>query len=230
MTRKSRARKHSALDSASPSTVALIARARSQRTPQGLAALSQSVHRPVAHLRITQPSRSSTAFDRTFATRVTAGQSAQAVMLSPTVASAPAAAHSKPRMRAQTLTSPPDGINLTPSLSRSYRQPVGTGSLRRMQQQQQSSLGHSRSRSQGDAMSALAAGPSTPVKGKRRAVVCDVVLEDVETDEDARFAYPTGTYSCTQSILVAADGLTFVHRAAQHLPQLARHTCDSPSR
>ncbi|GJN87906.1 hypothetical protein Rhopal_000861-T1 [Rhodotorula paludigena] len=87
-------------------------------------------------------------------------------------------------MRAQTLTSPPDMINLTPSLSRSYRQPVGTGSLRRMQQQQQSSLGHSRSRSQGDAMSALAAGPSTPVKGKRRAVVCDVVLEDVETDED----------------------------------------------
>ncbi|GAA6004106.1 uncharacterized protein JCM10292_005886 [Rhodotorula paludigena] len=113
-------------------------------------------------------------------------------MLSPAVASTPAAAHSKPRMRAQTLTSPPDMINLTPSLSRSYRQPVGTGSLRRMQQQQQSSLGHARSRSQGNAMSALAAGPSTPVKGKRRVVVCDVVLEDVETDEDGRFAYPTG--------------------------------------
>ncbi|GAA6043638.1 hypothetical protein JCM8097_000848 [Rhodosporidiobolus ruineniae] len=104
-------------------------------------------------------------------------------MLSPIVAPLPPPASTKPRPRTYTLTSPSGMIDASPSNSRSYFQPVGTGSQRRQPQ-------HARSRSQGDAVNAAASAGAD--KGKRRAVFCDLVLDDIELDEDGRFVFPTG--------------------------------------
>ncbi|GAA5916028.1 hypothetical protein JCM8208_007492 [Rhodotorula glutinis] len=104
---------------------------------------------------------------------------------------------SKPRPRANTLTSPAappppsagPSTSLSPSLSRSYRQPIGTGSLRR--QQQQLGASHGRSRSLGDAGSAMSASASCG-GARRRAVFCDVVVDDLELGEDGEVVYPVG--------------------------------------
>ena len=103
----------------------------------------------------------------------------------------------KPRTRANTLTSPvapppastAPATSLSPSLSRSYRQPIGTGSLRR--QQQQLGASHGRSRSLGDAGSPLSASASS-AGGRRRAVFCDVVVDDLELGENGEVVYPVG--------------------------------------
>ncbi|GAA5850949.1 hypothetical protein JCM8547_009139 [Rhodosporidiobolus lusitaniae] len=79
---------------------------------------------------------------------------------------------------------PPPGHS--PTNSRSYHQPVGSGSLRRANGQ----ATHLRTRSQGDMMASGAAGLGN---GKRKAVICDVVLDDLELDEeDGRCVYPSG--------------------------------------
>ncbi|GAA5984437.1 hypothetical protein JCM11641_000137 [Rhodosporidiobolus odoratus] len=105
-------------------------------------------------------------------------------MLSSTSAPPPPPASTKPRPRAHTMLSPaPDR---SPTFTRSYHQPMGSGSQRRTNSHQ----GHARSRSQGDARSA--GRPAAIGKGKRRAVFCDVVLDKLELDEDGRCVYPTG--------------------------------------
>ncbi|GAA5912911.1 hypothetical protein JCM6882_009511 [Rhodosporidiobolus microsporus] len=107
-------------------------------------------------------------------------------MLSPTVAPPPPPSSSKPRPRAQTLMSSVPPVDRSPTSNRSYFQPTGTGSQRRTNGQP----GHLRSRSQGDAMaSAAAAGVG---KGKRRAVFCDVVVDELELGEDGECLYPSG--------------------------------------
>ncbi|BGP05508.1 hypothetical protein JCM10049v2_001314 [Rhodotorula toruloides] len=107
-------------------------------------------------------------------------------MAAPAVARAPSTGPSQ-RQRAQTLLSASTSANISPSLSRSYHQPLGTGSLRRTQQQGS----HVRSRSHGDAGASL----SAVAKGKRRAVFCDVVVDDLELDENGVCVYPTGPAS-----------------------------------
>lgn len=116
-------------------------------------------------------------------------------MLSPARPLSSSVAPSKPRSRANTLTSPSAPplphvapVNLSASLSRSYHQPVGTGSLRR--QQQQLGSRHGRSRSTGDAVAATSAGVGTG--GRRRTVFCDVVVDAIELDEDGQVLYPVG--------------------------------------
>ncbi|BGP37140.1 hypothetical protein JCM10450v2_001046 [Rhodotorula kratochvilovae] len=112
-------------------------------------------------------------------------------MFSPARSAAPL---TKPRQRANTLTSPflpspapPHSASQSPSLSRSYRQPIGTGSIRRQQQQVG---GHARSKSQGDAVAALSADVGS--RGKRRAVFCDVVFDKLEFSEEGEVVYPVG--------------------------------------
>ncbi|BGP22351.1 hypothetical protein JCM10295v2_001230 [Rhodotorula toruloides] len=107
-------------------------------------------------------------------------------MAAPVVARAPSTGPSQ-RQRAQTLLSASTSANISPSLSRSYHQPLGTGSLRRTQQQGS----HVRSRSHGDAGASL----SVVAKGKRRAVFCDVVVDDLELDENGVCVYPIGPTS-----------------------------------
>ncbi|GAA5932088.1 hypothetical protein JCM3775_004237 [Rhodotorula graminis] len=118
---------------------------------------------------------------------------------------------SKPRPRANTLTSPAappptsagPSTSLSPSLSRSYRQPIGTGSLRR--QQQQLGVSHGRSRSLGDVGFASSAS-ATSSGGRRRAVFCDVVVDDLELGEDGEVVYPVGPAGAFLNTLG-----TFVH-------------------
>ncbi|GAA5821205.1 hypothetical protein JCM3770_005251 [Rhodotorula araucariae] len=112
-------------------------------------------------------------------------------MIAPVRAAAPL---SKPRQRANTLTSPivppptpSSHASQSPSLSRSYRQPMGTGSLRRQQQHRD---GHVRSKSQGDAVAALSA--SVGSRAKRRAVFCDVVVDELDLSEQGEVVYPGG--------------------------------------
>lgn len=132
-------------------------------------------------------------------------------MAAPAVARAPSTGPSQ-RQRAQTLLSASTSANISPSLSRSYHQPLGTGSLRRTQQQGS----HVRSRSHGDAGASL----SAVAKGKRRAVFCDVVVDDLELDENGVCVYPTGTSGGARGLHRRTD-LLFLDRPRLRLPQLA---------
>ncbi|GAA5936884.1 uncharacterized protein JCM15063_000090 [Sporobolomyces koalae] len=94
---------------------------------------------------------------------------------------------SKTRPRSHTLSTGSvatrgGGPAASPSFTRSYQQPVGTGSLRR---QVEHKSGHGRSRSQGDVASTTEIG-----KGKRRAVFCDVVLDELDLNEAGECVYP----------------------------------------
>ncbi|GAA5826318.1 hypothetical protein JCM11251_007252 [Rhodosporidiobolus azoricus] len=107
-------------------------------------------------------------------------------MLSPTVAPLPPPSSAKPRPRAQTLMSPVPPVDRSPTSNRSYFQPVGAGSLRK----NGGSSGHGRSRSQGDAAAGAAA--ASVGKGKRRAVFCDVVVDELDLAEDGSCLFPPG--------------------------------------
>ncbi|GAA6000756.1 hypothetical protein JCM10207_004640 [Rhodosporidiobolus poonsookiae] len=107
-------------------------------------------------------------------------------MLSSATAPQPPPADTKPRPRSHTFASPFPPPDRSPTFTRSYHQPVGSGSQRRMRAQS----GHLRTRSQGDAVAA--ASLQDVGKGKRRAVFCDVVLDELELDEDGTCIYPTG--------------------------------------
>ncbi|GAA5901851.1 uncharacterized protein JCM6883_000416 [Sporobolomyces salmoneus] len=105
---------------------------------------------------------------------------------------------SKPRPRSKTLSA---GSVLpqssSASLSRSsYQQPVGTGSIRRQMEQKS---GQSRSRSQGDVAST---GDSRGEigKGKRRAVFCDVVLDEIDLEPSGECVYPPVAGSFVNSL------------------------------
>ncbi|GAA5879250.1 hypothetical protein JCM16303_003134 [Sporobolomyces ruberrimus] len=102
------------------------------------------------------------------------------------------------RPRSQTMsasTSGPPGTSASPSFTRSYQQPVGTGSLRRQWEQKS---GHGRSRSQGDMASQ---GDAREIgKGKRRAVFCDVVLDEIDLDPTGECVYPPVAGSFVNSL------------------------------
>ncbi|GAA5903850.1 hypothetical protein JCM5296_005571 [Sporobolomyces johnsonii] len=107
-------------------------------------------------------------------------------MLSPRTAPLPPSPAPKTRLRSQTMTSPAPPASRSPTFIRTYQQPVGTGSQRRREGQ---SGGHPRSRSQGDV--ALGSSGSGIGKGKRRAVFCDVVVDELELDEAGECIYPS---------------------------------------
>lgn len=99
----------------------------------------------------------------------------------------------KTRPRSQTLTNAgTHGASAvagrSPGARSSYQQPVGTGSLRR---QIEHESGHGRSRSHGDMSSAAATSREEIGKGKRRAVFCDVVLDEIDLDDrSSECVYP----------------------------------------
>ncbi|GAA5875221.1 hypothetical protein JCM16303_005052 [Sporobolomyces ruberrimus] len=86
-----------------------------------------------------------------------------------------------------TCTSGPPDTSASPSFTRSYQHPVGTESLRRQWEQKS---GHERSRSQGDL--ANQADAREIGEGKRRAVFCDVVLDEIDLDLTGECVYPPG--------------------------------------
>ncbi|GAA6009896.1 hypothetical protein JCM11491_000856 [Sporobolomyces phaffii] len=118
-----------------------------------------------------------------------------ASVLSPPLVPTPPA---KARPRSQTVsTASVAPLHSSPSNSRSYQQPVGTGSLRRQWEQQKS--GHGRSRSQGDLVGKRGGGEDIG-KGKRRAVFCDVVLDEIDLDPTGECVYPPVAGSFVNSL------------------------------
>ncbi|GAA5852628.1 hypothetical protein JCM3766R1_000064 [Sporobolomyces carnicolor] len=120
----------------------------------------------------------------------------------------------KTRPRSQTLTNAGTHgasavASRSPGARSSYQQPVGTGSLRR---QIEHESGHGRSRSHGDMSSAAATSREEIGKGKRRAVFCDVVLDEIDLDDrSSECVYPPIAGSFVNSLgttirLPDADG------------------------
>ncbi|GAA5964476.1 hypothetical protein JCM3765_006294 [Sporobolomyces pararoseus] len=107
---------------------------------------------------------------------------------------------SKARPRSQTMSTgslqPSSSTTRSPSFTRSYQQPVGTGSLRRQWEQKS---GHGRSRSQGD-IATPREGTGEIGKGKRRAVFCDVVLDEIDLDHSGECVYPPVAGSFVNSL------------------------------
>jgi hypothetical protein len=115
-------------------------------------------------------------------------------MLASTSAPPPPSPRTKPRPLSQSFA-PSTPVDQSPSLSRSYRQPVGTGSLRRSKMGSQ----HGRSRSHGDARVAMFAPSSEPGGPAVREVFCDVVVSDLELDASGNCARPAGMRSALES-------------------------------
>ncbi|GAA5878601.1 hypothetical protein JCM3774_004078 [Rhodotorula dairenensis] len=108
-------------------------------------------------------------------------------MLASTSAPRPPSPRTKLRPLSQSYA-PSTPLDHSPSLSRSYRQPVGTGSLRRSQL----GSGHGRSRSQGDPRAGQLAALDAVGGPAVREVFCDVVVSDLELDATGKCAHPTG--------------------------------------
>lgn len=135
-------------------------------------------------------------------------------MLASTSAPPPPSPRTKPRPLSQSfaLSTP---VDQSPSLSRSYRQPVGTGSLRRSQLGSQ----HGRSRSHGDARVGMFAPSSEAGGGPAvREVFCDVVVSDLELDAAGNCARPEGTYSAPKSHCGAGERLLTANDAQVQSP------------
>ncbi|GAA5979263.1 hypothetical protein JCM10908_002860 [Rhodotorula pacifica] len=109
------------------------------------------------------------------------------MLASTSTAPPPPSPRTKPRPQSQIFASTTP-LDQSPSLSRSYRQPMGTGSLRRSQM----GSGHGRSRSQGDARFGAFAASSEPGGQAVREVFCDVVVDNLELNEAGQCVCPSG--------------------------------------
>lgn len=89
----------------------------------------------------------------------------------------PSAGPYQQRTRSQTLNNP------TSASPQSYRQPLGSGSI-----------SHKRSGSSLSALGGSGGGERGVGEGKRRAVFCDVVLDQLSKDEGGEWIIPTSKY------------------------------------